>query len=353
MIRWLLMATQVPAEGSGGGIVRYTVELARALAQRTDVELHILSGRDAIPFWTRMVPGDQIHPVPNLPTTVLGMYERYGYHRIFQAPWDVVQGTKHLLPRRSRGRQVLTVHDLLPLDRPGDFNAAKRHLLPQPFLASVAGADRVISVSAATAARVNSYLPEVSERIRVVPLANETVGLTAAPEAIPELAGQQFALVVGDANYRKNLPLVVDAWPAVRREVPDARLAVVGPTAWGATKTHSGKQVDPNVHFLHQVPDAQLRWAYEQAAVTLCPAILEGFGLPSVEALRLGSPVITSEDPALCEASGLHGNHLSALEPERWERTIIDYLQQPRPKASLAVRTWQEVAAETVQAVLT
>ena len=353
MIRWLLLASHVPAGGSGGGIVRYTVELARALDQRDDVQLHVLSQQDAVGWWTSLLPPDRVHPLPSLPTPALSLVERYGSALpLFRQQWDVVHGTKHLLPRRVRGRAVLTLHDFLPLDRPEDFGTLKRHLLPGPYLASAAGADVLVSVSTATATRLGSYLPGSSDRVRVVPLANEAPSLRSAPAPIPDLENETFAVVVGDANYRKNLPLVVDAWGAVRDEVPAARLAVIGPEPWGQTRTHTNREIDPGVLFCGRVPDAELHWAYRNATVALCPSILEGFGLPTVEALRLGTPVITSEDPALCEVSGQRATHISALEPAAWRSAIIDHLRSPRRQEPMPPRTWTDVATDTVEAVI-
>ena len=333
--------------------MRYTVELARALDQRKDVQLNVLSQREAVDWWATLLPPDRIHPLPSLPTPALSLVERYGTALpVFRERWDVVHGTKHLLPRRVRGRAVLTLHDFLPLDRPGDFGTLKRHLLPGPYLASAAGADVLLSVSTATATRLGSYLPAASDRVRVVPLANEAPSLRSAPTPIAALENETFAVVVGDANYRKNLPLVVDAWPAVREEVPAAMLAVIGPEPWGATRTHTSRDVDPGVLFCGRVADAELHWAYRNATVALCPSILEGFGLPTVEALRLGTPVVTSEDPALCEASGQRATHISALETVAWRSAIIDHFRTPKRQPPMPARTWTDVANDTVEAVI-
>lgn len=352
-LRWLLLASHVPPGGALGGMVRYTVEMARALAARPDVELEVLSGPEATDFWAQEL-GDpnRVHAIAGVPVPAQAWLERQGRgSSAFGQDFDVIQGTKHILPKNVSGTGLLTVHDLLPLDRPGDFGMLKRMFLPGPYLASAAEADVLVCISEATRDRLLSYVPEVADRTRLIPLANESEGLSeAAPQPIAELEGAPFALVVGDSSPRKNLPLVVNAWSQVRTRVPDARLAVVGPPSWGESQVGSGG-LDPGVRMLGRIDDEALRWAYANAHVVLCPSLLEGFGLPSVEGLRAGTPVITSDDPALCEASGAAAQHVSSLEPQQWVDAIVAALQVRGSAQPPPVRTWQQVAAETVKAV--
>ena len=352
-LRWLLIASHVPPGGALGGMVRYTVELAAALAADPDVELHVLADPGAAQYWADLI-GDssRVHRLVSLPSAGQALLERNSPSvRNLCDTFDVVQGTKHIIPRRCAATTVLTVHDLLPLDRPRDFGFLKRTLLPGPYLRSAAEANVLVCVSAATRDRLLSYLPDVAHRTAVVPLANASEGLTRATATpIAELADRTFALVVGDSSRRKNLPFVVDAWPRVRRQVPDATLAVVGPPSWVDSRVGQGT-VDPGVLILGRIDDDALRWAYSHAHVVLCPSLLEGFGLPSVEGLREGTPVITSDDPALCEASGDVATHLSSLAQDQWVGAIVEALRRRRSVSPPPVRSWAMVAAETVAAV--
>lgn len=353
-LRWLLIASHVPPGGALGGMVRYTVEMAAALSARPDVELHVLCDKAATDYWVAQLgDADLVHPLAGVPTPAQAFMERRGIgSAAFKQRFDVIQGTKHIIPKGTGAIGVLTVHDLLALDRPGDFSAVKGALLPGPYLRSVAEADVLVCISEATRDRLLSYVPQASQRAHVIPQANESAGLGLAdPRPVAELTGGPFALVVGDSSRRKNLPLVVDAWPAVREQVPDARLAVVGPPPVGPGSRIGAEPLDPGVLPLGRVDDAVLRWAYANAHVVLCPSLLEGFGLPSVEGLRAGTPVITSEDPALCEASGIAAKHVSSLAPEQWVAAIVEALQVRGAASPPPTRTWEHVAAETVAAV--
>ncbi|HEX8495918.1 MAG TPA: glycosyltransferase family 1 protein, partial [Actinomycetales bacterium] len=324
---WLMIATQVPAAGTGGGIIRYTVETARALAAREDVDLHVLVEPAARSFFVQEL-GDpsRVLTIPALPTAARSLLERSGIgSTAFRRRFDVVHGTKHLLPRRTRGRThgrtVLTVHDLLTLDRPAEFNLLKRTLLNRPYLASVRQADALVCVSAATRDRLVHHVPSAAARASVVPLASSSALLTAAPRPVERLRGRTFAVVVGDPSPRKNLELLVDVWPQLAQRHPGVALAVVGPPSWGPTRLgamHDALVRDGRLVPLGYVDEGELRWCYENAAVVLCPSRYEGFGLPAAEALAFGAPLVTSLDPALVEVSGARATHVSVLDPAGW-----------------------------------
>jgi glycosyltransferase involved in cell wall biosynthesis len=354
-LRWLVLASHVPADGAGGGMVRYVLDLLSGLAEHPEVELHVLADAAARDLLADIV-GDEarVHAMRSAPTPVTSLAERLGLaDPVLRAPFDVVHGTKHLVPRTAHGRRVLTVHDMLPLDRPEDFGRAKRALLPGPYLASARDADVLVCVSAATRARLLSYVPSVRDRTVVVPLAPGRALFEAIPRPLPQLAGRRFALVVGDRSPRKNLAMVVDRWSQVAGD-DDLRLAVVGPDGWGTDSVGSGV-LDPRVELVGRVGDDELRWCYENAAVVLCPSLLEGFGLPAAEAAAFAAPLITSDDPALREAAGGWGTAVSSRQPERFAELTRAALLRGRRRAGTSPlpprRSWADVADDTVQAV--
>lgn len=361
-VRWLLMAGHVPPSGVGGGIVRYTVELARALHRRDDVQLHLLSSPEAAEPLTELV-GDpsRVVRLPRVPDAAVPAVERSVLKVLLRRRFDVVQGTKHLLPRGVAARTALTVHDMLLLDRPADFGTAKRVLLRRPYLGSLRQADTLLCVSAATRDRLAHWTPALAGRAAVVPLATSPQLLATAPVPVPGVAGRPFGLVVGDSSPRKNLPVVVSAWSRVVADRPDAVLVLVGPPAWGRASygpEHEALMASGNLLQLVGVDDGTLRWCYENAAVALAPSLAEGFGLPAAEALDLGTPLVTSLDPALCEVSGGAAVHLPAQDVDAWAATALRHLDaaprlpHARGRPGRAVRGWDDVAAETVRAVL-
>lgn len=353
------MAGHVPPSGAGGGIVRYTVELAHALERREDVQLHLLTSRDAAgPLGDLIGCGERVVELREVPDPLLPSYERYLLGRALGSRFDVVQGAKHLLPRNVDAQTVLTVHDMLLFDRPADFPMAKRYLLRQPYAASVRQADTLVCVSEATRLRLAHWLPSAADHAAVVSSATSSHLLAADPVPVEAVSGRVFGLVVGDPSPRKNLAVVVSAWAEVVRTRPDAVLVLVGPPAWGTVAygpAFDALVASGNVVQLVGVDDGTLRWCYDNAAVVLAPSLAEGFGLPAIEALDLGAPLVTSVDPALVEVSGDEAVHLPFDDVSAWAGVVLQHLDGPprgRPATERRRRSWDDVAAETVEAVV-
>jgi len=350
------MAGHVPADGVGGGIVRYTVELARALARRDDVDLHLLTTAEAAGPLPDLVGGGTARALPPVPEAGLPAFDRTTLGPWLGRRYDVVHGVKHLVPRLVRARTVLTVHDMLALDRAADFSRAKRLLLRGPYLASLRAADDLVCVSAATRERLRQWLPDDGARAHVVPLATSPRLLTETPSPVPQVAGRPFAVVVGDPSPRKNLPVVLAAFREVVRAHPGAVLVLVGPPAWGEASYgphHAELSASGNLVQLTGVDDGTLRWCYENCAVALSPSLAEGFGLPAAEALDLGAPLVTSLDPALVEVGAGRAQQVPADDVPGWAAAVLAHLPtSPRaPVGATGHRTWDDVADETVRAV--
>jgi glycosyltransferase involved in cell wall biosynthesis len=337
-------------------MIRYVVELARGLQRSAGVELHVIADEGAADWWAEELDSrDRVHPVRSLPVPVTSLLERRGWGLpTTDSTFDVVHGAKHLLPPASGALRLLTVHDMLPLDRPWDFGAAKRALLRGPYLASVREADAIVCVSAATRDRLCNYVPAAAEKAQVVGLAASSALLSTPSVEVPSLRGSRFALVVGDQSPRKNLPLVIGAWREVVAAVPDAVLAVVGPPGWGTTSLGPGVERlrrEGSLQLLGHIGDGELRWCYEHARVAAMPSLLEGFGLPAVEARAFGAPLVTSEDPALGEASDGQARIVSTTRPDLWAAALIEAMSVDRENGSTAAgpdRSWDDVAGETM-----
>jgi len=100
---------------------------------------------------------------------------------------------------------------------------------------------------------------------------------------------------------------------------------------------------------LGRISDGELRWAYQNARVALCPSLLEGFGLPAMEATAFGCPTVLSEDPAMQEAAGGRGRVIGLDRPGEWVEATVELLGSPGPRLPRgAVRSWDDVAAEMV-----
>jgi glycosyltransferase involved in cell wall biosynthesis len=204
-------------------------------------------------------------------------------------------------PLRCSVPLVVTVHDLAVLRRPEAFNRWTRSYSRAVVPRVVRAADRVIAVSEFTRREVVELLGVPEGRIRVVPNA---VG----PEFVPEgaAAGGEFVLAVATFEPRKNLVRLADA---ARRA--GVELRVVGAPGWGAV------ELDGNgVVRLGRVPDDELARLYRGALCVAYPSLYEGFGLPVLEAMACGAPVVTSAAGATEEVAGGAAVLVDPLDPD-------------------------------------
>lgn len=363
VLRWLMLASHVPPGGTGGGIVRYTVEFTRALRHQPDVEVHVVASRAARDWWVEQLGSSARVHVGKGWQHDRGSNRRHSdVSGAGQVPagvaFDVVHSAQHLLPPPMGALRVLTVHDMLPLDRPAETDHSEALRLRGPYLESIREADLIVCVSAASRSRMLAYVPTARNRSLVIPLAAAPAVTQAASEPVAGLPPGRFVLAVGDGTPRKNLALLTRCWPEVTAHVPDAVLVFAGPPGRGkpaATADMTQLERAGSLKRLGLVSDAHLRWCYENAAVVAIPSLLEGFGLPVAEALAFGAPVLVSDDPALVEAGDGVVTVLPSDRPQMWSRALVEALAVPRRASgdhSVApVRTWDDVARETVEAV--
>lgn len=228
-------------------------------------------------------------------------------------PVDLVHYTNYMAGVARTAPYVLTIYDMtLRLFR--SRHQLKRSLLLgslQPMMARRAAL--IITLSESSKADIVRLLGIPPERIRVVPGAagaQFTPGVPAADIDRVRAAYQlpeRFALHVGTIEPRKNVPLLVEAFAAARRSanLPHA-LVLAGARGWktaaaeAAIRTHG----DGFVRQLGYVPDEDLPALYRAAELFICPTAYEGFGLPNLEALACGTPVITTRVSSIPEVVG-------------------------------------------------
>ena len=205
-------------------------------------------------------------------------------------------------PRPASVRaQVVIVHDLFQLTLPGRYASPLHRLVYRTLDRLLIGhalrsADRIWTPSRYSASEVARLYPAQAHKRRVLPNA---VAALAAPDAagLP-LLPSRYWLLVGSREPRKNLAAALAQWQQLRAEgVAVPELVIVGergdvPAALGALA---------GLHWLPGISDGQLSWLYHHAEYLLHPAYAEGFGLPVIEALRCGTPVVAATGSALDE----------------------------------------------------
>jgi glycosyltransferase involved in cell wall biosynthesis len=205
------------------------------------------------------------------------------------------------LPRGplSRGSTptVITVHDLVPLHYPETTTPWSRLYGRLTFERVLEAAELVVTPSQDTADDLGRSLGMSADKIRMVPNGVDAFFFDAATGTSP--VPGRFVLFVGTPEPRKNLSRLVEAMNALRSRGRAERLVIAGGGGWGGVHFD-----DPAVTMLGPVSDHTLRSLYAHASCLAIPSLHEGFGLPAIEAMAAGTPVVASDRGALREVTG-------------------------------------------------
>ena len=228
---------------------------------------------------------------------------------------------------------VVTVLDLAVLRHPGMFNQWSRHYSRLAVPRVVQAAAAVITISEFTKSEVVDVLGTPREKVHAIPIAVEAPFGAEGPRAEGD-----YVLAVGTLEPRKKLARVVEAAERV-----GAELRVVGAEGWGSV------QVDG---WVGRVADDELAALYRGARCLVYPSLYEGFGLPVLEAMACGTPVVTSRGGATEEVADDAAVLVDPLDPSAIAAGIEDALSRPdelRAKGLERARafSWDRVAQET------
>jgi len=253
---------------------------------------------------------------------------------------DVLHCPTYRGPVHARTPFVVTVHDLAVFRHPEAFprwtRAYSRRVVPRVLRA----ATRVLAVSEFTASELVEVLGIPRDKIAVTPNAVDGVFTPDGPRAEGE-----YALAVGTLEPRKNLARAITAAAQAGVE-----LRVVGARGWGGVEARG-----EHVHWLGELSDAELAAQYRGALCLVYPSLYEGFGIPVLEAMACGTPVVTSKGGATEEVAGGASVLVDPLDVESIAAGIqeaIDARDEFRVRGRDRVRafSWDETARRTVRA---
>lgn len=344
-----------PLLGQRSGVGNYVQGLLGGLAELDeglDVLLTLFSVRGTVPG---PLPA-RTRPAPRrAPARLL----RPAWSRLAWPPVEVLtgrvavfHGTNFVLPPTARAGGLVTVHDLAYLkyrDTVTGDAGQYAHLVPSAL-------DRgahVVAVSRAMAEEIADEYGLPDDRITVAHHGVDPAWSRARPPSdddrrrlgLPE----RYVLFLGNLEPRKNLGLLVRGHAAARREDPGVpRLVLVGPAGWGDRWQGSAPSTD-NVTLAGYLSDDDLRSAVAGAAAVCMPSQYEGFGLPVLEALAAGRPVLASDIPAHREVAAGHATLLPPGDAEAWAGALSSLRDDPAARsagrAHAAGFTWRASAA--------
>lgn len=344
-----------------GGVGRYAMELPGALlAAEPDTEVHVFVSRD-VPAHLREEPWAQSVRWVTLPVGLEGPPLQVPLQFAALPPLALARGLDVLHSPANTGpvitpglASVVTLHDLIWLHRPAEWEASPRAHRAMRILVGhcVRHADRVLADSAASAADIEITLGVPRERIGIAPL-----GVRAPSAAVAasegelrsrlQLEGARVVLCVAQKRPYKNLHRLIRALAEIEEQVV---LVLPGsPTAYEAELRALAEElgVRTRVRFLDWLSDDELNGLYALASAFVLPSLIEGFGLPLLEAMARGVPVACSNVSALQEVAG--GAAL-LFDPERQEEVtaaVRRLLEDGALAERLVARGRERVAAYT------
>lgn len=359
----------------GGGIGRYTRELVHAVtAIDTDNSYHLFSAR---PPATLPIPdplpsreGVWHHPAP-LPERWL---YRLWYRLRLPLPVQWITGRLDLFhspdfvlpPVSGHIPTLLTVHDLSFVHYPDTFPPVLVHYLNRVVPWSIGRASHILADSQATKHDLMNTWQVPADRITVLYSGvNESFQPVTTPAALTAvrtrygLGDTPYILAVGTLQPRKNYQMLIRAFRPVAAEFPHV-LAIAGGKGWlyDEMMAEIAQQgLDGRVRFLGFVADADLPALYSDASLFVFPSLYEGFGLPLLEAMACGVPVLTSNASSLPEVVGEGGVQLSPHDESAWTATMLELLGDAAERTRLVATgfrqarhfTWQKAARQLLR----
>lgn len=369
------------AVNQGAGIGRYTRQLVRALLSldcRDEFVLLAAGGGKARQMqWN--IPGQadaSCLAARSLRLLNLPLSERVltiVWHRLrlplpvefFSGKLDVFHSPDFALPPVRQARTVLTVHDLSFMRVPECSQPRLRAYLLRVVPASVRRADVVLADSESTRNDVIELLGVSPDRVRVLyPGVDECFERVQDIQVLADVRRryrlpERFVLSVGTLQPRKNLIRLIEAYARVRADA-DIKMVIAGGAGWmyeGIFRRVEELGLQSEVYFPGYVADEDLPALYSLAGLFVFPSLYEGFGLPPLEAMACGTPVITSNVSSLPEVVGEAGLMIDPQDVAALANAMKQVLSDPSLRSAMVQRglaqarrfTWSQAAEELLQ----
>lgn len=282
---------------------------------------------------------------------------------------------KYLLPFSPFKKPVvITIHDVIPLLFPKHYPVGKKGTVAHWYQKQmVSFAAHIITDSESSKQDIHTYLHVPLHKITCVYLAAAQQSVTVSKDEIKKTLQfynltQPYILYVGDINYNKNLPALISALKYLPehvhlvcigknfREQPIPEWQAIKQGAAGVSKHSTNTN---RIHFLSNISNNKandIAALYAGAAVYVQPSLSEGFGLPVLEAMQFGTPVVATQSGSLPEVVGEHGvlTHVDAQSLAKGIQKVLDYSQSQRTQVVSAAKkwtatfTWNKAAQQTI-----
>ena len=351
----------IDARESGTSTGRYIDKLIEHLhAHKVGDSIILLTSAERTEYFANIAPNFTVLQTPFKEFT---FEEQIGFMRQLNGlDADLVHFGMVQQPVLYRGKVVTTMHDLTTVR----FKNPSKN--PIVYWAKQQVYKWVIKMAARKSTAILTPTRYVKDDVaaftRVSPQKITTTYeaadfITDQPHAVAGLEGKRFIMYVGRPTPHKNLGRLIDAFALLRKTHPDLQLVLAGKSDANyeryAKKVHTDNL--SNVVFTGFISDAQLRWLYEHCSAYVFPSLSEGFGLPGLEAMVHGAPVVSSNATCLPEVYGEAAHYFDPLNTTDMADKIADVLDQPQlrtqlvsaGKGQVSKYSWDHMAEQTLR----
>ena len=341
-----LDVTAVPPSPAGAG--RYTIELAGALARHPEVALQLVARRHDgrwseldVPVWAGAPTARPLRLA----------WEQFVLPRLLRRMAPAVHhGPHYTMPERAPVPCVVTIHDCTFFDHPEWHERSKVHFFRRAIKVAAEKASAVVCVSEATAGDLRRHCA-VRGPVFVAPHGVDLERFSpqepapGADAALLERLGlgedRPYVLFVGTVEPRKNVEGLVRAFDRLSGRHPDLLLVLAGQPGWGEADLDRAIAAAPargRIVRTGYVPDAAVPALLRHAAAVAYPSHEEGYGLPALEALACGAPLVTTEGTAMAELSGGAAWLVPPGDDEALAVALESLLEAPSHDGAVAAR---------------
>ncbi|MFH0802615.1 MAG: glycosyltransferase family 1 protein [bacterium] len=288
-----------------------------------------------------------------------------GQRDIFEAelmenPPDVFFSPLFFLPSPLAVPSVITVHDLVHLARPRDFTEIQLAYLNEAVPSAIQRAGRILTDSSFARGEISKFYPEAVAKTQIVPLAPDPIFRVKPfdPVALRRRFGirEKFLLYVGSISHKRHILELVEAFRESGDLFQNFQLFLIGQNFFNPPLDFE-KNLPPGVIYREFVPDEDLADLMNAAFAFIYLSSYEGFGLPPLEAMACGCPIITSRQAALEEVVGDTALFVEAPEADRIREALREIIENDGLRTTLKERglkhaalfSWRETAAQTLR----
>jgi glycosyltransferase involved in cell wall biosynthesis len=318
---------------------RIVVVTPQAVALPAGIENHVIPAVGPAGFWEHLIVPARLPPV------------------------DLLFCPSYTIPLGYCGRTALTVHDAIQAALPGEFPFWYRYRFGAIYRWSARRADVVLADSRATADDVMRYYRVPERRVRVVPLGVDPIFRPVDPAPTLRRLGlddRPYVLFVGKMTKRRNLPALIEAFAEADRGGHRLVLAGDNPQRLDLAGIAHRLRLGDRFRYLGFPTDDDLVALYSGATLVVYPSLREGFGLPIVEAMACGAPVLTVEASAMREVAPPGTAYLApGVAASELVGPLRAALEDPVARAHIAAAgrrqaarfRWTETAAQTMESL--